>query len=221
MTTLKSLFFPEVIDTSSNDIIHEFFIPALSCSTRYDRGVGYFSSGWLQITAKGIVEFAKNSGSLLSSRLLAKISKCLLLAVPALRAILALDSVTMPVLSVCTSLFVSCILLAFGRFHMPICLRCDTTNPDGATFCARCGASLVNQRPGAGTAPLPPVGQAAYPPQQVWVAPPPVQGPVQQYPPAQMQGPVQQAPYPQYTPPPTHPWRVYKDRSPLSLPERP
>jgi hypothetical protein len=26
---------------------------------------------------------------------------------------------------------------------------------------------------------------------------------------------------PKYTPPPTHPWRVYRDRSPLSLPERP
>ena len=86
---------------------------------------------------------------------------------------------------------------------MAICLRCDATNPDGANFCARCGASLVNQRPGASTAPLPPVGQAAYPPQQVWVAPPPVQGTVQQYPPAQMQAPVQQAPYQQYTPPPT------------------
>jgi hypothetical protein len=24
-----------------------------------------------------------------------------------------------------------------------------------------------------------------------------------------------------YTPPPTHPWRVYRDRSPLPLPERP
>lgn len=26
---------------------------------------------------------------------------------------------------------------------------------------------------------------------------------------------------PKYTPPPTHPWRAYRDRSPLSLPERP
>lgn len=89
---------------------------------------------------------------------------------------------------------------------MYICLRCDATNPDGANFCLRCGASLLNQRPGASTAPLPPASQATYPQQnpqqQVWVAPPPTQGPVQQYPPAQVQGPVQQAPYQQYTLPP-------------------
>ena len=59
---LRDLELTPVLDTSSSDIIAELFVPALRCSTRYDRGVGYFSSGWLRIAAKGMVEFAKNGG---------------------------------------------------------------------------------------------------------------------------------------------------------------
>ncbi len=59
---LKSLSFPAFLDTSSADLINEFFVPALSSSLLYDRGVGYFSSGWLRLAAKGMVEFAKNGG---------------------------------------------------------------------------------------------------------------------------------------------------------------
>ena len=36
------------IDTSSHDIVGDFFVPMLQNATRYDRGVGYFSSGWLR-----------------------------------------------------------------------------------------------------------------------------------------------------------------------------
>ena len=50
------------LDTSSNNLIDDFFIPVLSHATRYDRGVGYFSSGWLKIAAKGMANFAKNNG---------------------------------------------------------------------------------------------------------------------------------------------------------------
>lgn len=42
---------------------------------------------------------------------------------------------------------------------MAICLKCDASNPEGANFCLNCGAALVNQRPGASTAPLPPAGR--------------------------------------------------------------
>lgn len=59
---LRDLETPAVLDTSSADLIADFFIPALSCSVQYDRGVGYFSSGWLRITAKGMVSFAANGG---------------------------------------------------------------------------------------------------------------------------------------------------------------
>lgn len=37
-------------------------MPLLKCATRYDRGVGYFSSGWLRIAAQGMVALAANGG---------------------------------------------------------------------------------------------------------------------------------------------------------------
>jgi superfamily II DNA or RNA helicase len=50
------------IDTSSHDIVGDFFVPMLRNATRYDRGVGYFSSGWLRAHAQGMVDFAANGG---------------------------------------------------------------------------------------------------------------------------------------------------------------
>ena len=50
------------MDTSKNDIIQEFFNPALACSVKYDRGVGFFSAAWLRISAKGMAAFAANEG---------------------------------------------------------------------------------------------------------------------------------------------------------------
>lgn len=61
--TLKYHTFPITIDTSSADIIAEFFVPALSSSLRYERGVGYFSASWLRLTAQGMVSFAANGGT--------------------------------------------------------------------------------------------------------------------------------------------------------------
>lgn len=43
---LRTPNFPLVLDNSTNDVQREFFVPALRASQRYDRGVGYFSSGW-------------------------------------------------------------------------------------------------------------------------------------------------------------------------------
>lgn len=60
--SLKELSFPSTLNTSNNDLISDFFVPVLSNSIQYDRGVGYFSSGWLRIAAIGMVGFAKNSG---------------------------------------------------------------------------------------------------------------------------------------------------------------
>lgn len=60
--SLKTLRLPSTLDTSENDIIADFFVPALSTSVRYDRGVGFFSAGWLQVTAEGMVAFARNNG---------------------------------------------------------------------------------------------------------------------------------------------------------------
>jgi hypothetical protein len=58
MTPLTKLPFPPVLNTSTNDIIRDFFNPALKASVRYDRGVGFFSASWLRLAAKGMTEFA-------------------------------------------------------------------------------------------------------------------------------------------------------------------
>ncbi len=60
--SLRKLSLKPVLDTSRDDLITDFFIPALSASIRYDRGVGFFSAAWLRVAAHGIVEFARNSG---------------------------------------------------------------------------------------------------------------------------------------------------------------
>lgn len=59
---LKDLSLPQIMDTSSGDLIADFFIPALTASSKYDRGVGYFSSGWLRMAATGMIAFASNGG---------------------------------------------------------------------------------------------------------------------------------------------------------------
>lgn len=59
---LRTSKLPVVLNTSEADIIQDFFVPALSNSIRYDRGVGFFSAAWLRLAAKGMVQFASNSG---------------------------------------------------------------------------------------------------------------------------------------------------------------
>jgi hypothetical protein len=60
--SLRTIKLPVVLNTSEADIIQDFFVPALSNSIRYDRGVGFFSAAWLRVAAKGMVQFASNSG---------------------------------------------------------------------------------------------------------------------------------------------------------------
>ncbi len=60
--SLKSLQLPLTIDTSSADMAADFYAPALSVSIGYDRGVGFFSSGWLRLAAQGMAQFAANGG---------------------------------------------------------------------------------------------------------------------------------------------------------------
>ncbi len=62
MIALRSLNLPATLETSRYDITRAFFLPLLSNATHYDRGVGYFSSGWLQINANGLAEFAAHGG---------------------------------------------------------------------------------------------------------------------------------------------------------------
>lgn len=51
---LPDLQLPPVIDSSSADMAREFIVPALAASVRYDRGVGFFSSGWLRMVSEGM-----------------------------------------------------------------------------------------------------------------------------------------------------------------------
>lgn len=59
---LNDFDFPSIITTSEHNIIEDFFLPALERSVKYDRGVGYFSSGWFRIAAKGMASFSNNGG---------------------------------------------------------------------------------------------------------------------------------------------------------------
>lgn len=59
---LEDRAFPAAMNTSDDDLAQDFFVPVLSRAVRYDRAVGYFSSGWLKGNARGMLDFAANSG---------------------------------------------------------------------------------------------------------------------------------------------------------------
>jgi superfamily II DNA or RNA helicase len=59
---LQSLDFPVAMNTSEYNVSNDFFTPALQNSMRYDRGVGFFSSGWLRQVIEGMAQFAENGG---------------------------------------------------------------------------------------------------------------------------------------------------------------
>ena len=59
---LADLPTPTSFDTSTNDLIHNFYEPSLRAATRYERGVGYFTSNWLKMAASGLADFAGRGG---------------------------------------------------------------------------------------------------------------------------------------------------------------
>jgi superfamily II DNA or RNA helicase len=59
---LKSLTLKSVYDSSEHHLVRDLFLPLLKESKSYRRGVGYFTSGWLQEAAAGLAEFAENGG---------------------------------------------------------------------------------------------------------------------------------------------------------------
>ncbi len=61
---LRDLAFPESLDTSEDDVVGHLYIPAMSAAVRYDRGVGYFTSGWLTYVAEGLAALAENGGKM-------------------------------------------------------------------------------------------------------------------------------------------------------------
>ena len=75
MCDLTSCDFLGSYDTNfTDDIIDEFYNPALSNSISYDRMSGYFTSGSLSLAARGIVNLIKNEGKMrvLTSPVLSK-----------------------------------------------------------------------------------------------------------------------------------------------------
>ena len=60
--TFKDLSIPLNLTTGYQNPNDEFFSPVLSCARKFDVGVGYFSSNWLEDVKKGIHQFALNGG---------------------------------------------------------------------------------------------------------------------------------------------------------------
>ena len=60
--TLQDNSFKEVWDSDEDDIVSEFFIPALSSATLYQRVAGYFNSTTLAVAARGIKNLLENGG---------------------------------------------------------------------------------------------------------------------------------------------------------------
>ncbi|MDL0123496.1 hypothetical protein [Halobacterium salinarum] len=58
--TFRDLDLPRVIDTADTEFVSEFYTPLLSRAVRYDRGVGFFSSSWIESAARGMAELADN-----------------------------------------------------------------------------------------------------------------------------------------------------------------
>lgn len=51
-----------VYNTSENDLIKEFYQPCLQWAVNYDRGVGFFTSGWISQNVEGLSDFISKGG---------------------------------------------------------------------------------------------------------------------------------------------------------------
>ena len=57
--------FPDIkicLNTSKDDLDKELYTPCLQWAKTFDRGVGYFTSGWLSYNARGMAVFAQRGG---------------------------------------------------------------------------------------------------------------------------------------------------------------
>lgn len=62
------------LDTSEDNLIDELYMPCLKWAERFDRGVGYFTTGWLTYNVAGLSNFASRGGTirLITSPILSK-----------------------------------------------------------------------------------------------------------------------------------------------------
>ena len=52
------------LDTSEDNLIDELYTPCLKWAERFDRGVGYFTTGWLTYNIVGLSDFASRGGKM-------------------------------------------------------------------------------------------------------------------------------------------------------------
>ena len=62
--SLKDVNLKIAYASKNDDLLSDFYIPALSCAHRYDRISGFFSSTSLAIAARGISGLIKNKGKM-------------------------------------------------------------------------------------------------------------------------------------------------------------
>lgn len=61
---LRDLPLKAVYRTDADNILEDFYIPALSQAVTYDRAVGYFSAGMISYAAQGLTAFVENQGKM-------------------------------------------------------------------------------------------------------------------------------------------------------------
>jgi superfamily II DNA or RNA helicase len=61
---LRDLPLKAVYKSDHDNILRDFYIPAVSCSIKYDRAVGFFSASMLSYASQGLESFARNAGKM-------------------------------------------------------------------------------------------------------------------------------------------------------------
>ncbi len=64
MASFKDLRLKSAYDSDEDDVLGDFYIPALAKSIRYDRLAGFFSSSTLASAARGMADFIENDGKM-------------------------------------------------------------------------------------------------------------------------------------------------------------
>ena len=49
-------------NTSEDDVVNDFYLPCLKWADRFERGVGYFTTGWIEYNAEGMAAFVSHGG---------------------------------------------------------------------------------------------------------------------------------------------------------------
>lgn len=52
------------LDTSEDNLLEELYLPCLKWAERFDRGVGFFTTGWISYNIEGMSDFASRGGKI-------------------------------------------------------------------------------------------------------------------------------------------------------------